>query len=163
MSITEVFTVRKATPNDVPLILHLIRELAEYEKLLHEVVADEETLHQNLFGEVQGPEVLIAEENSRAVGFVLFFHNFSTFLGKKGVYIEDLYIRSEYRGKGYGEKLLREICKIAAERNCGRVDWWVLNWNERAIRFYKKMGAKSMDGWTVFRLDEEALRHLTQN
>ncbi len=146
------FTCRKAEPNDTDLILQFITELAEFEKLVHEVKADAATLHKSLFMDPHGPEVLIAEENEKPIGFVLFFHNFSTFLGRKGIYIEDLYIRSEHRGKGYGELLLSQIKELAKERNCGRVEWWVLDWNERAINFYKKMGATPMSDWTVFRL-----------
>ena len=153
--------MRKAQRGDVGLVLQLIRELAEYEKLLHEVVADEETLERSLFDDPKGPEVLIGEEGEDVIGFVLFFHNFSTFLGRKGVYIEDLYVREAYRGKGYGQAILREICKLAKERNCGRVDWWVLDWNEKAINFYKKIGAVPMDEWTVFRLTEPAIEKLS--
>ena len=98
--------------------------------------------------------MLIAEEGDKVVGFVLFFYNFSTFLGRKGIYIEDLYVRAKFRGKGYGEMLIKKICNLAKECNCGRVDWWVLDWNERAVNFYKKIGAKPMDEWTVFRLEE---------
>ncbi|MCH9631094.1 MAG: hypothetical protein S4CHLAM37_11070 [Chlamydiia bacterium] len=152
--------IRIAEKQDVPLILQLIKELADYEKLLHEVVADEETLHESLFNDSKGPEVLIAEEGEKSVGFVLFFHNFSTFLGRKGIYIEDLYVREEFRGKGYGEMILKKICSLAKERNCGRADWWVLNWNEKAINFYKKIGAKPMDEWTVFRLTEDVIEKL---
>lgn len=151
------FSTRFATPQDVPVILRFIRELADFEKLLHEVVADEDTLNKSLFKDPKGPEVLIAEENKNPVGFVLFFHNFSTFLGRKGIYIEDLYITPECRGKGYGEKILHTIYRIAKERNCGRVEWWVLDWNERAINFYKKIGAVPMSDWTVFRITEKEI------
>ena len=157
------FSIRFAKRDDIPLILQFIRELADFEKLLDQVVADEETLEQSLFGDARGPEVLIAEEGANPVGFVLFFHNFSTFLGRKGIYIEDLYVRPECRGKGFGEKILNEICRIAEERNCGRVEWWVLDWNERAINFYKKIGAIPMDEWTVFRLTEPSLKRLASN
>lgn len=154
------FTVRFANPKDTGLILQMIRELADFEQLLDQVVADEKTLHKSLFEDAKAPEVLIAEENGTPVGFVLFFHNFSTFLGRKGIYIEDLYIREAVRGKGYGEALLREICHLAKKRNCGRVEWWVLDWNERAINFYKKIGAVPMSEWTVFRLTEDKINHL---
>lgn len=150
-------TIRAARPEDTFLILQMIRELAEFEKLLDQVVADEATLRHSLFSDPKGPEVLIAEENKHPVGFVLFFHNFSTFLGRKGIYIEDLYVRQEYRGKGYGEQILKEICRLAKLRHCGRVEWWVLDWNERAIQFYKKIGAVPMSEWTVFRLTEESI------
>ena len=139
----------------------MIRELAEFEQLLDQVVADESTLRHSLFSDPKGPEVLIAQEDFDPVGFVLFFHNFSTFLGRKGIYIEDLYVREKFRGKGYGELILKEICRLAKTRNCGRVEWWVLNWNERAINFYKKIGAIPMSEWTVFRLTEEFVDRLS--
>jgi len=154
--------VRTATGIDVPLILQLIRELADFEGLLDQVTADEATLHTSLFLDARGPEVLIAEDEGHPVGFVLFFHNFSTFLGKKGIYIEDLYIRKEYRSKGYGQALIVKICELAMQRNCGRVEWWVLDWNEKAINFYKKIGAVPMSDWTVFRLDSSSIQRLTQ-
>ena len=140
--------------------MQLIRELADFEQLLDQCVADEATLKKSLFSDPKGPEVLIAEEKKKPVGFVLFFHNFSTFLGKKGIYIEDLYVRPEYRGKGYGEAILKEIARLAKERSCGRVEWWVLDWNERAIKFYKKIGAVPMSEWTVFRLTGEGIDRL---
>lgn len=155
------FSLRKAIPEDVPLVYRLICELADYEKLIDEVVTDEKTLQKSLFEDSNGPEVWIAMECENAIGFVLFFHNFSTFLGRKGIYIEDLYVREAYRGKGYGERILKEICSLAKERNCGRVEWWVLDWNVRAINFYKKMDAQPMDEWTVFRLNEEAIDKMT--
>lgn len=154
------FQIRNASPKDVSLILQMIRELADFEQLLDQVVADEKTLHHSLFEDPKGPEVLIAEENNQPIGFVLFFHNFSTFLGRKGIYIEDLYVRSQCRGKGYGELILKAICQLAMERNCGRVEWWVLDWNERAINFYKKIGAVPMSEWTVFRLAEDTIHRL---
>lgn len=154
------FKIRSARPEDTSLILQLIRELADFEKLLDQCVADEATLKKSLFSDPKGPEVLIAEENKKPVGFVLFFHNFSTFLGRKGIYIEDLYVRPEYRGKGYGEAILKEIARLAKERDCGRVEWWVLDWNERAINFYKKIGAVPMSEWTVFRLTPDAIDNL---
>ena len=149
--------ILKATETDTSLILKLIQELAEYEKLLNEVVANEKTLHQSLFKEPNAPEVLLAYENEKVVGFVLFFHNFSTFLGKKGIYIEDLYVRESFRGKGYGQQLLKAVCQIAKIRNCCRVEWWVLDWNKKAIDFYQKIGARSMDEWTVFRLSSSGI------
>lgn len=158
-----MFHIRKACPEDTALILQMIRELADFEKLLDQVVADEPTLKQSLFSDPKGPEVLIAEENKQPVGFVLFFHNFSTFLGRKGIYIEDLYVREAYRGKGYGELILQEICRLAKQRHCGRVEWWVLDWNERAINFYKKIGAVPMSDWTVFRLTEEAAEQVVKS
>ena len=156
------FKIRQARPEDTALVLQMIRELADFEQLLDQVVADEATLRHSLFSDSKGPEVLIAEEKGHPVGFVLFFHNFSTFLGKKGIYIEDLYVRQEYRGKGYGEAILREICRLANARNCGRVEWWVLDWNEHAIHFYKKIGAIPMVDWTVFRLSKESIDRLAQ-
>jgi GNAT superfamily N-acetyltransferase len=157
-----MFSIRFAKPEDTALILQFIRELADFEKLLHEVVADEKTLHRSLFEDPRGPEVLIGEENGHPVGFVLFFHNFSTFLGRKGIYIEDLYVRPEYRGKQYGEKILKEICRLAKKRHCGRVEWWVLDWNERAIKFYKKIGSVPMSEWTVFRMNEPILDKMAE-
>jgi GNAT superfamily N-acetyltransferase len=154
------FKVRNACPDDTGLILQMIREFADFEQLLDQVVTDEKTLKHNLFTDPKGPEVLIAEENNQPVGFVLFFHNFSTFLGKKGINIENLYVRSEYRGKGYGELILKEICELAKKRNCGRVEWCVLDWNERAINFYKKIGAVPMTDFTLFRLTEESINRL---
>jgi GNAT superfamily N-acetyltransferase len=157
------FSIRNARPEDTALILEMIRELADFEQLLDQVVADEPTLRRSLFSDPKGPEVLIAEENKRPVGFVLFFHNFSTFLGRKGIYIEDLYVRQECRGKGYGELILKEICRLAKMRNCGRVEWWVLDWNERAINFYKKIGAVPMSEWTVFRLTGEVINAIDKS
>jgi len=157
------FAIRKARTEDTPLILQMIRELADFEQLLDQVTADEATLRHSLFSDPKGPEALIAEENGRPVGFVLFFHNFSTFLGKKGIYIEDLYVRPECRGKGYGEALLKEICLLAIERKCRQVDWCVLDWNERAINFYKKMGAFPRSEWTIFRLSKEGISSVIKN
>jgi len=144
--------VRKASGEDVPLILSFIRELAEYENLSHEVVATEETLRANLFGERQFAEVLIAEHDGAPAGFALFFHNFSTFLGKSGIYLEDLYVKPELRGAGIGKKLLVHLARLAKDRGCGRLEWWVLDWNAPTIGFYEKLGAVAMDDWTVYRL-----------
>lgn len=153
------FTIRKATENDIPTILHLITQLAIYEKLEHEVVATEETLKQTIF--VQNyAEVIIGEEDGQPVGFALFFHNYSTFLSKPGIYLEDLFVEVEHRGKGYGKKLLAELAKIAQERNCGRLEWSVLNWNTPSIEFYKSLGAKPMDEWTVYRMTEQEINDL---
>lgn len=145
-------SIRPATEDDVPLILRFIRELAEYEKLPHECVATEEKVRSTLFGNPRFAEVLIAEEDGEPAGFALFFHNYSTFLAKPGIYLEDLYVRPEFRGRGIGRALLARLEELARERNCGRVEWAVLNWNEPAIRFYKSIGARPMDEWTVFRL-----------
>ena len=152
--------IREATGEDVPLILSLVRELAEYERLSDEVVATEEGLRENLFGGRRYAEVLIAEHNGAPAGFALFFHNFSTFLGKPGIYLEDLYVKPEFRGAGIGRKLLVRLARLARERDCGRLEWWVLDWNEPSIGFYRKLGAVPMDDWTVYRLSGTALEDL---
>lgn len=152
--------VRRASEGDVPLILSFIRELAAYERLSHEVVATEEALRANLFGEHRYAEVLIAEHDGAPAGFALFFHNFSTFLGKPGIYLEDLYVKPEFRGAGIGKKLLAHLANVAKERDCGRLEWWVLDWNEPSIGFYEKLGAVPMDDWTVYRVSGEALEDL---
>lgn len=155
--------IRPATEDDVPLILRFIRELADYERLAHQVVATEETVRATLFGNPRFAEVIIGEEDGEPVGFALFFHNYSTFLARPGVYLEDLYVRRELRGKGYGRALLARLAEIALERNCGRVEWAVLNWNESAIRFYRSLGALPMDQWTVYRITGDALEKLARN
>ncbi len=152
--------ITPATPEDVPLVLRFIRELAEYERLAHAVVATPEELREQLFGERPSAEVLIAREEGEPAGFAVFFHNFSTFLGRRGLYLEDLYVRPELRGRGVGRALLRALARVAAERGCGRLEWSVLDWNEPAIRFYRSLGARPLEEWTVYRLDGEALRHL---
>ena len=152
--------IRSATEADVPLILYFIKELAVYEKLAHKVVADENSLRRTLFGERPFAEVIFAEENGEALGFALFFHNYSTFLARPGIYLEDLFVKPEARGRGYGKALLAQLARIALERDCGRVEWAVLNWNEPSINFYKALGAVPMDDWTVFRLTGEALEKL---
>jgi len=154
------FTIRFATSEDVPLILRFIKGLAEYEKLTHEVTATEELLRETLFGPRQVAEVLIGEFRAEAVGFALFFHNYSTFLGLPGIYLEDLFVTPEMRGRGFGKVLLTFLAKLAKERHCGRVEWAVLDWNEPSIQFYKKLGAAVMDDWTVYRLSGEALTTL---
>ena len=156
-------TIRFAVEEDIPLILNLIRGIAEYEKLLHEVIATEDVLRKSLFGKVKYAEVLITDYKNEAVGFALFFHNFSTFIGKPGIYLEDLFVKPEMPGKGIGKILLTYLCKIAIERDCGRVEWSVLDWNEPAINFYKNLGAKPMDEWTVYRLAGESLQRLAQS
>lgn len=153
-------TLRFATEADVPTILDLIRGLADYEKLAHEVVADEATLARSLFGGRQVAEVVIADHEGAPAGFALFFHNFSTFLGLPGIYLEDLFVRPELRGRGIGESLLAFLGKLAVERGCGRLEWSVLDWNEPAIRFYLRLGAVRMDEWTVHRVTGEALHAL---
>jgi GNAT superfamily N-acetyltransferase len=154
------FRIRDARVEDVPLILTFIRELAEYERLTHEVVATEEQLAENLFGERRAAEVVIGLLDETPVGFALFFHNFSTFLGRSGIYLEDVYVRPKYRGRGFGNAFLAHLAKLARERGCGRLEWAVLDWNEPAIRFYESLGAVAMDDWTVYRLTGEALAEL---
>jgi len=149
--------IRPALEEDVPLILQFIQELAEYEKLLHEVVADEATLRKHLFGDAPKAQVVFVEVEDTPVGFALFFHNFSTFQGKPGIYLEDLYVRPEHRGKGYGKALLTYLARKAKAEDCGRLQWWVLDWNEPSIQFYKSLSATSMDDWTVYRVDGKAL------
>ncbi|HXH39418.1 MAG TPA: GNAT family N-acetyltransferase [Thermoanaerobaculia bacterium] len=156
------FKIREATESDVPLILQFIRDLAEYEKLAHLVVATEEQLHATLFGNPRFAEVVIAEEDGTAAGFAIFFHNYSTFLAQPGIYLEDLYVKPEYRGRGYGKALLARLAQIARERNCGRVEWAVLDWNEPSIAFYKSLGARPMEEWRTFRLTGDALERLAK-
>ncbi|WP_353097227.1 GNAT family N-acetyltransferase [Tissierella praeacuta] len=152
----EHFKIRFAEEKDVKLILNFIKELADYEKLLHEVVATEEILMDSLFIR-KSAEVIIGEHDGEPVGFALFFHNFSTFLGRPGIYLEDLYVRPEMRGKGYGKILLSFLAKLAIKRNCGRFEWWCIDWNEPSIEFYKNIGAVPMDEWTVYRVHNQAL------
>jgi len=154
------FIIRQATVADVPLILTFIRALAEYEKLVHEVVATEETLRESLFGERKVAEVVIGYFDGEPVSFALFFHNFSTFLGRPGIYLEDLFVKPEMRGKGIGKVMLAFLARLAKDRGCGRLEWWVLNWNEPAIRFYRSIGATPMDEWTVHRVTGDALEQL---
>lgn len=153
-------SIRAATPDDLPLVARLIRALAEYEKLAHEVRFDEAVLGEKLFGPRPYAEVAIGEIDGEAQGFALFFHNFSTFEGKPGVYLEDLFVRPAARGSGLGKALLSRLAAIAVERDCARLEWSVLDWNEPAIGFYKKLGARLMDEWTVMRVDGEALTGL---
>ena len=154
-------TFRMAGEQDVKLILEFIRALAEYEHMLDQVVADPETLRRELF-ERHRAEVLFAVAEGREVGFALFFHNFSTFLGRAGLYLEDLFVRPECRGRGYGRALLKELARIARARGCGRMEWWCLNWNQPSIAFYRSLGAKAMDEWTVFRLTEDTIAPLAE-
>jgi GNAT superfamily N-acetyltransferase len=156
------FTIRAAQEIDVPVILQLIRELAEYERLLHEVTATEAGLRQRLFGARPYAEALVAEVDESAAGFALFFHNFSTFLGKPGVYLEDIFVRPEYRGRGIGTAFFRQLAQLALERDCGRLEWAVLNWNEPALKFYRSLGAASMSDWTVQRVTGEGIKRLAQ-
>ena len=154
------FHIRFAETADAPLILTFITGLAEYEKLSHEMRATEEQLRETLFGPRRYAEVIIGEFEGRPVGFALFFHNYSTFLGQPGIYLEDLFVTPEMRGHGFGKALLTFLAKLAVERKCGRLEWSVLDWNAPAIGFYKKLGAVTMDEWTVFRLTGEALTAL---
>lgn len=153
-------TIRPARPDDAEAIADLIRELAVYEKLADQARARPDDLRRHLFGPRPVAEALIAELDGRAVGFALYFHNFSTFLGRPGLYLEDLFVQPEHRGLGIGKALFRALGRIAAERGCGRMEWAVLDWNEPAIGFYRALGARPMDEWTVFRLDGEALNRL---
>jgi GNAT superfamily N-acetyltransferase len=154
------FEIKPATVEDVPLILAFIRRLAEYERLADKVVATEEGLRAALFGERPYAEVVIGYDESEPVGFALFFHNFSTFVGRPGIYLEDLYVDERRRGRGFGKSLLAHLAKLARERGCGRVEWAVLDWNEPSINFYKGLGAVPMDEWTVFRVSGDALEKL---
>ena len=160
---TKNFTIRPATIVDVPIILQLIRDLATYERAPSEVAATEEQLVDVLFGERPVAEVLLAFEDEMPIGFAVFFHNFSTWLGRPGLYLEDLFVKPEARGKGYGRALLIHLAKIARARGCGRMEWAVLNWNGPAIQFYRKLGAKPMDEWTVFRLTTDGIAKLAQS
>jgi GNAT superfamily N-acetyltransferase len=155
-----MFSIRAATEQDVPLILQFIRDLAEYERLSHKVIATEEKLRASLFGNPRFAEVIVAEEDGAPVGFALFFHNYSTFLAQPGIYLEDLFVKPEARGRGYGKALLARLAQLARERGCGRVEWAVLDWNAPSIAFYKALGAVPMDDWTVFRLTGDALEKL---
>ena len=154
--------IRPATPDDVPAIARLIRALAVYEKLSHEVVLDEVNLREHLFGPRPYCEAVIAEDAGLPVGFALYFFNYSTFLAKPGLYLEDLFVLPEYRDRGLGKALFLEVARRAVERDCGRFEWAVLDWNEPAIGFYKKMGAVAMDDWTVYRLTGPALEALVR-
>ena len=152
--------IRPAVPSDIPTIAALIRDLAEYEHLAHEVVLDQAALHQHLFGARPYAEVLIAERDGHAVGFALFFHNFSTFLGRPGIYLEDLFVRPDARGRGLGKALLVELGRLARDRDCGRIEWAVLDWNEPSIAFYQSLGAQPKDEWILYRLTGEAMSAL---
>jgi len=161
MTVTSpAFRIEQATERDVPLILRLIKALSEYEKLAHEVTATEERLHQTLFGPHPSAEVIIGYAGDEPAGFALFFPNYSTFLGKPGIHLEDLFVVPEWRGHGFGAQLLGHLAAIAVERDCGRLEWNVLDWNEPAIGFYKNLGATLMDEWSTFRVTGDALRQL---
>lgn len=154
-------TFRYAERKDVSLILQFIKDLAEYEKMLDEVVADEATLEEWIFDQKKA-EVLFAMEEGKEVGFALFFHNFSTFLGRAGLYLEDLFVQPEHRGKGYGKRILQKLAAIAVERKCGRLEWWCLDWNQPSIDFYLSLGAEPMSDWTVYRIAGDTLQNLAQ-
>ncbi|HZJ01051.1 MAG TPA: GNAT family N-acetyltransferase [Gemmatimonadaceae bacterium] len=160
---TNTIDIRPAAESDVPLILEFIQGLAEYERLRDACVATEERLHETLFSGKPAAEVIIARIREEPVGFALFFHNYSTFLAQRGIYLEDLFVRPEARGKGVGHALLSALARIAVERNCGRLEWAVLDWNQLAIDFYKRIGAKPLDDWTVFRLTGDSLEKLAAN
>ncbi|HWT75830.1 MAG TPA: GNAT family N-acetyltransferase [Mobilitalea sp.] len=152
----EGFTIRNAEPKDVPLILEFINDLAEYENLSHQVTATEELLMEYIFHQKKA-EVIIADYQQAPVGFALFFHNFSTFLGRPGIYLEDLFVKPEMRGKGFGKAILSYLSRLVEERKYGRLEWSCLDWNESSIRFYKSLGAKPMDEWTVYRIQQEKI------
>ena len=154
-------TFRFAEERHTPLILDFIKWLADYEQLLDQVVADEATLTDQLFRK-KNAEVLFALEDGKEVGFALFFHNFSTFLGRSGLYLEDLFVLPEHRGKGYGKAILQKLAAIALERGCGRMEWWCLDWNKPSIDFYRSLGAEPMSDWTVYRLTGETLNSLAE-
>ncbi len=155
------FIIRKAEAKDIATIFDLIKKLAVYEKLENDVITSEKELCENIFNK-NFAKVLIAEEDEKPVGFALYFYNFSTFVGKPGIYLEDLFVEPEYRGKGYGKSLLIELAKIAEAENCGRFEWAVLDWNEPSIQFYRALGAAPMDEWTTYRLSGEALATLAR-
>lgn len=157
----EHLTIRYAQESDIPQILHFIRELAAYENMLDDVVATEGLLREWIF-EKQKAEVILALESGESVGFALFFHNFSTFLGRAGIYLEDLFVKPEHRGKGYGKALLQKLAQITMERGCGRLEWSCLDWNKPSIDFYLSLNATPMDQWTVYRLTGDTLRRMAE-
>ena len=158
-----LLSIRPATADDVPLIRALIAELAEYERMADAAVATDDGLREQLFGAQPGAEVLVGEVDGEPAGFALFFHNFSTFLGKRGLYLEDLFVRPAFRGAGLGKHLMAALARIAVQRGCGRFEWSVLDWNEPSIGFYRSIGAVGMDEWTVQRLEGEALHALASH
>lgn len=159
-TLVQDLSIRQAQKKDVPLLLDFIKQLADYENLSQAVVADEESLRRTLFGEIVFAEVILADYQNQSVGFALFFPNYSTFLGKPGIYLEDLFVVPAMRGKGIGRELLKYIARLTKERDCGRLEWSVLDWNNPAIEFYQTLGAVPMEQWTVFRLSDEALEQL---
>ena len=158
---SEELKFRYAERRDIALILKFIKELAEYENMLDEVTADESLLEESIFDNKKA-EVIFAVLDHKEIGFALFFHNFSTFLGRAGLYLEDLYISPEYRGRGYGKSMLKKLASIARERRCGRFEWWCLDWNKSSIDFYLSLGAEPMSDWTVYRITEDTLFELTE-
>ncbi|MBL1213355.1 MAG: GNAT family N-acetyltransferase [Ignavibacteriae bacterium] len=154
--------IRKAEAGDAETVLFFIKQLADYEKLSHEVKANVDTLKQNLFSDNSNANAVLAFYNNEPVGFALYFYNFSTFLGKRGIYLEDLFVLPDMRGKGFGKKLFLHLIAIAKKNNCGRFEFSVLDWNEPSIKFYKSLGAESMDDWTAFRIDENRINKLTE-
>ena len=162
MTTASNFTIRPATVSDVDTIFSLIKELAEYERLAHQVVATQKDIHNSLFGERPFAEALIGDYERTPISFALFFYNFSTFIGKPGIYLEDLYVKPEYRSKGFGRKMLVHIARLAIKRNCGRFEWSVLDWNTPAIRTYEKLNAKPMQNWILYRLTGTALAELAK-
>ena len=161
MNMNDRLRFRSADRKDTPLILQFIKELANYEKMLNEVIADEAMLETWIFDK-QKAEVIFALEDGIEVGFALFFHNFSTFLGRAGIYLEYLYVKPEYRGKGYGKAILKKLASIAVERGCGRLEWWCLDWNQPSIDFYLSLGAEPMSDWTVYRIAGDTLTQLAE-
>jgi GNAT superfamily N-acetyltransferase len=157
------FVIRPATSTDTADIARLIRALAEYERLTHKVTLDDAQLHEHLFGPRPHAEVLVAEDGGKIIGFALFFHNYSTFKSNPGIYLEDLFVEPEHRGKGHGKALLRALASLAVERGCGRMEWCVLNWNEPSIRFYQFLGAVPMNEWTTYRLSDDALKSVASS
>ncbi len=157
---TNLLTIRFATPDDAGLVYEFIRGIADFEKLSHELVATEQDVRSALSGEQPRVEVLLADWDSQPAAFALYFHNFSTFVGRRGLYLEDLYVRPEFRGKGIGKRLLLELVKVARDRRCGRMEWVALNWNRTAIEFYEQLGARQMTEWVLFRLAEDGINAL---
>ena len=155
--------IKQATEEDIPLLLSFIKKIAEYEKLEHEVVTTEEILMESLFGEKPSAEVIFGYLDGEPVAYAVYFYNFSTFIGKKGLYLEDLFVLPELRGKGVGKKMLLYLIQKASDEKCGRMEWAVLDWNELAISFYKSLGAKPMDEWSVFRMDEETIKKIVSS
>lgn len=157
------FVIKKAEEKDIPILIEFVKKLAEYEKLSHEVTATEEIYRDSFFGKEKSAHAVIGFYENKPVGIAIYFFNFSTFIGRPGLYLEDLFVLHEMRGKGFGKKLLLHLAKIAAEKNCGRFEWSVLDWNKPAIDFYKSLGAVPMDEWTVFRLTEDEIKKLAKD